>query len=73
MQIYYQLLLNVVEAEKALDRANKDSEVSFLSAAGLGLEETAVSMISYVEAISAATESTRQRGATGGGYISDGN
>jgi hypothetical protein len=56
MQIYYQLLLNVVEAEKALDRANKDTEVSFLSAAGLGLEETAVSMISYVEAISAATD-----------------
>ena len=56
MQIYYQLLLNVVEAEKALDRANKDTEVSFLSAAGLGLEETAVSMISYVEAIAAATD-----------------
>lgn len=56
MQIYYQLLLNVVEAEKALDQANKNTEVSFLSAAGLGLEETAVSMISYVEAIAAATD-----------------
>lgn len=54
MRMYYQLLLNVVEAEEALAKAQQDVAAESLTAAGLGLEETAASMMNYAEVMKAA-------------------